>query len=144
LWSTAGVHRAAVAVARLIALLQGITIQDSIRLVKSCRNVDYAYALAYQGERDSLRNWLYRPLSKLPRVVEKPTAFRAAGSKGSLLHALVAGIPVCKHKQDVGAGSKRLESQRLESENIMEAVTWGKEWCRTCFASLTASQRALI
>eukprot|EP00435_Cladocopium_sp_Y103_P075206 s702_g55.t1 len=129
-----GRHRGAYLAILARAILAQESIDAADRHVSSLRNTELNKVLKDRG----MANWMHKTLreTKLGAAFPVPTGYGA--TERSRTHVLVGdNITLCQHRQS-DEKSKRLVSP-MTSDNVYEAIAWGRQWCDECLRRSPAS-----
>eukprot|EP00435_Cladocopium_sp_Y103_P035527 s950_g9.t1 len=113
-------------------VLESIDAAD--RHVSSLRNTELNKVLKDRG----MANWMHKMHreTKLGAPFPVPTGYGA--TERSRTHVLVGdNITLCQHRQS-DEKSKRLVNP-MTSDNVLEAIAWGRQWCDECLRRSPAS-----
>ena len=155
-----GRHRGAIAAAKIMHYLSpGKPMLECIRVLEQCRYVEISKVLqevvqrrrGRQGSR-ALQEWLYDARARQVTIKQqgKIVGFRSSTHSNALLHVIVelertsvssVTAPACRHQRQLEAS---LHKDRLETADILEALAWGKSWCKYCYAILPGSLLAVV
>ena len=146
----AGVHRAPLVTAALLACVQGRSFWAAMHDLKRVRAIEPDRALADRRSRKMrLERWLLK-------VTEKPAEEAAAvpyeavtswritnsGRRFSEVHAMVGEIPLCNWRK--GSGGKFFQLPFTEVSSPYEAVALSQAICLGCRRQLPAQEQATL
>ena len=146
----AGVHRAPLVAAALLACVQGRSFWAAMNDLKRVRAIEPDRAL------DDRRSRKVRILTWLLKVTEKPaeeaatvpyeavTSWRITQSarRVSKVHAMVGEVPLCHWRK--GSGGKFFQLPFTEVSSPYEAVALGQAICLGCRRQLPAQEQATL
>eukprot|EP00435_Cladocopium_sp_Y103_P071453 s1385_g37.t1 len=85
-----------------------------------------------------MKKWLHETYRSASVGTPFPSPEGYAATDTSSTHIMVEdGVTLCKHKQTDGK-AKRLVNPYV-TENVLEAVAWGRPWCDQCLRRAPAS-----
>ena len=145
----AGVHRAPVAAAVMLAFLQW-SVERCMAHVSRLRAVSYEEALQETGRhapkrgQESLKQWLHR-ISRDMRAwqLKRPLQVHAfwVAQSGTRVHAVHRGEPVCKWKKS--AGEKVFVREPMKFDNLRDALALqNATFCKDCRMTMPAKVMA--
>ena len=139
----AGIHRAALGTAKLLAWLDDVPLEQAVERIQSARAVDLESVLQQSGNGAWARGYdgLKRP-EEVPRI-----AAWAKAKNGRYAHAMAgppsAREPLCKWRKSKSAAKELFKSGIEESSDLEGLAANLKGICRDCGVHMAASQRKL-
>ena len=138
----AGVHRAPVVMALILACLTDKTFEDALAVIQKLRAIEPQRIF---GEDPALRQWCSNNTARVPKVVVPPSwAWGASLNKGDAPYHVVpltaepATEPVCQHKE-------AFHQQAVSTFNTEAAqLNRRRHFCQDCVRWLPASERAKL
>ena len=124
----AGRHRAALAAAMWLAMLEGISLADAAGDVEITKTL----------QDRKLAGWVHQALASSSAGVSEPVCTGFMATAKSQVHISTAkGYPLCQHKQ-AARRADRL-AYPLTTSDKFEAIAWEQRFCRTCLSKCPAS-----
>ena len=129
-----GRHRGAYLAVLCRALLAGETIDGANAHIEARRNTELHKVIRDKG----MKKWLHEAFRDASVGTPHPAPQGYAATDRSSTHVVIQeGITLCQHKQADGK-AKRLV-QPCTSQDIYEAMAWGRPWCNECLRRAPAS-----
>ena len=147
----AGVHRAPIATAVMLAYLQW-PVERCMKHVSKLRAVDFEEALTQTGRHapkqgeESLKSWLHR-ISRDMRSwqLKRPLQVHAfwVAQAGTRVHAVHRGAPICKWKKS--SDDRMFAREPWKFDNLRDALALeGASFCRDCRMTMPAKVMAQL
>ena len=129
-----GRHRGAYLAVLCRALLAEETIDEANAFIEARRNTELHKVIRDKG----MKKWLHEAFRDANVGNPHPAPQGYAATDRSSTHVVIQeGITLCQHKQADGK-AKRLV-QPYTSQDIYEAMAWGRPWCNECLRRAPAS-----
>ena len=136
----AGRHRAAVVATMTRSLLAKESIETSAEWIAKRRDIQLGRITGDRG----IGAWMHEMVKASDLGSPLPPLVGFIATLKSQLHIRLDGdIPLCRHRQGAARAADRLKFP-LVTEDLKEAIAWGRPWCETCISKAPARLQMTI
>eukprot|EP00438_Fugacium_kawagutii_P015958 Skav227095 [mRNA] locus=scaffold199:2660:6188:+ [translate_table: standard] len=148
----AGVHRAPVPTAMLVAMLCNEPFDRKLQFIESIRAIE-SYKLTQDKRNEQLLRWVRQTANQnrlAPVSVELPVRFCCSTQRRGAWHAVSVPIdgaplqPSCRWKQAPSNPKAFFGEDPVLVNSVHEAIVYERKWCRSCVENLPASIQAIL
>eukprot|EP00438_Fugacium_kawagutii_P032678 Skav221339 [mRNA] locus=scaffold1845:45180:46922:+ [translate_table: standard] len=148
----AGVHRAPVPTAMLVAMLSHEPFDRKLQFIESIRAIE-SHKLTQDKRNEQLMRWVRQTANQnrlAPVSVELPVRFCCSSQRRGAWHAVSVPIdgaplqPSCRWKQAPSNPKSFFGDDPVLAGSVHEAMVYDRKWCRNCVENLPAGIQAIL